>query len=175
MAQGIVGHDYRVDDASQDEHGGHREDDRFPCAGGSSPHESRLRGNQRHVSAGLAAEPTSHHDHTLTTIQPSILPAMAVVGAASCILVCWLRAFGGGPCAGGMPPWKYMANRALTLADPRNILLVRHKLSEIKPRYRASHVLSSNACRWRQTPTIAFSTISSRARTLARLRLGEVD
>lgn len=66
---------------------------------------------------------------------PRLIPAMASL-VASDLYPCVLgsRILGGGALAGGMPIWKYAANRALTLCE--NILLGA-KLSEYHTGYRA--------------------------------------
>ena len=73
-----------------------------------------------------------HPDYQYT---PQLLPAMASMVASGlypCVLAS--RILGGGALRGGMPLWKYLANRALTLAE--NILLGA-KLSEYHTGYRA--------------------------------------
>jgi len=66
---------------------------------------------------------------------PSLLPAMASL-VASGLYPCVLgsRILGGGALQGGMPLWKYVANRFLTLAEN---LLLGAKLSEYHTGYRA--------------------------------------
>jgi glycosyltransferase involved in cell wall biosynthesis len=73
-----------------------------------------------------------HPDYQYT---PKIIPAMAHL-VASGLYPCVLgsRILGGGARQGGMPLWRYVANRALTLAG--NILLD-SKLSEFHTGYRA--------------------------------------
>jgi hypothetical protein len=73
-----------------------------------------------------------HPDYQYT---PLILPAMVAL-VASGIYPCVLgsRILGGGALRGGMPWWKYVANRILTLLE--NILF-RAKLSEYHTGYRA--------------------------------------
>ena len=73
-----------------------------------------------------------HPDYQYT---PQLIPAMAALigcGLYHCVL--GSRILGGGALRGGMPWWKYTANRFLTLAQ--NILL-RAKLSEYHTGYRA--------------------------------------
>ena len=73
-----------------------------------------------------------HPDYQYT---PQLIPAMAglvVSGLYPCVLAS--RILGGGALRGGMPWWKYLANRFLTLAE--NILLGA-KLSEYHTGYRA--------------------------------------
>src|SRR5438477_9044137 len=73
-----------------------------------------------------------HPDYQYT---PQLLPAMAALVASGlypCVLAS--RILGGGALRGGMPWWKYVSNRLLTLAE--NILLSA-KLSEYHTGYRA--------------------------------------
>jgi glycosyltransferase involved in cell wall biosynthesis len=73
-----------------------------------------------------------HPDYQYT---PKLLPAMVSMignGLHPCVL--GSRILGGYALRGGMPPWKYVANRFLTLAE--NILLGA-KLSEYHTGYRA--------------------------------------
>jgi glycosyltransferase involved in cell wall biosynthesis len=73
-----------------------------------------------------------HPDYQYT---PKLIPAMASV-IANDLYPCVLgsRILGGHALRGGMPPWKYVANRALTLAGN---LLMGAKLSEYHTGYRA--------------------------------------
>jgi len=73
-----------------------------------------------------------HPDYQYT---PQLIPAIASMignGLYHCVLAS--RILGGHALAGGMPSWKYVANRALTFAE--NILLGA-KLSEYHTGYRA--------------------------------------
>jgi glycosyltransferase involved in cell wall biosynthesis len=73
-----------------------------------------------------------HPDYQYT---PKLIPAMAALignGLYHCVL--GSRILGGYALAGGMPPWKYLANRFLTLAEN---ILVGAKLSEYHTGYRA--------------------------------------
>jgi hypothetical protein len=73
-----------------------------------------------------------HPDYQYT---PKLIPAMASIivnGLHPCVLAS--RILGGYSIEGGMPAWKYVANRFLTLAE--NILLGA-KLSEYHTGYRA--------------------------------------
>src|SRR5436190_18420350 len=66
---------------------------------------------------------------------PKLIPAMAGLvasGLYSCVL--GSRILGGGALEGGMPGWRYVANRALTFAGN---LLMGTKLSEFHTGYRA--------------------------------------
>jgi glycosyltransferase involved in cell wall biosynthesis len=73
-----------------------------------------------------------HPDYQYT---PKLIPAMAAMiagGLYSCVI--GSRILGGHAIAGGMPVWKYISNRALTLVE--NILMG-SKLSEYHTGYRA--------------------------------------
>jgi glycosyltransferase involved in cell wall biosynthesis len=73
-----------------------------------------------------------HPDYQYT---PKLIPAMAGLvasGLYSCVL--GSRILGGGALEGGMPVWRYVANRGLTLASN---LLMGTKLSEFHTGYRA--------------------------------------
>jgi len=73
-----------------------------------------------------------HPDYQYT---PKLIPAMASIianGVHPCVL--GSRILGGYALEGGMPPWKYVANRGLTLAGN---LLLGAKLSEYHTGYRA--------------------------------------
>jgi glycosyltransferase involved in cell wall biosynthesis len=73
-----------------------------------------------------------HADYQYT---PKLIPAMAsMIGSGLYPCVLGSRILGNGAIKGGMPWWKYVSNRALTLAE--NILL-RAKLSEFHTGYRA--------------------------------------
>ena len=73
-----------------------------------------------------------HPDYQYT---PLLIPAMAsLIGSGLYHCVLGSRILGGGALHGGMPLWKYIANRVLTLAE--NILLGA-KLSEYHTGYRA--------------------------------------
>src|SRR5438477_1429266 len=84
------------------------------------------------LAAGADIVIMIHPDYQYT---PQLLPSMAglvVSGLYPCVLAS--RILGGGALRGGMPWWKYLANRFLTLAE--NILLGA-KLSEYHTGYRA--------------------------------------
>src|SRR6266436_6311465 len=73
-----------------------------------------------------------HPDYQYT---PQLIPAMAALVASDlypCVLAS--RILGGGALRGGMPWWKYVANRFLTFAEN---LLIGAKLSEYHTGYRA--------------------------------------
>src|SRR5216683_4489073 len=136
MAQGIVDLVIVVDDASRDE---------TVAIARTLPHvqvevhsENRgYGGNQKTcyhlaLAAGADIVVMIHPDYQYA---PSLLPAMASL-VASGLYPCVLgsRILGGGALQGGMPLWKYVANRFLTLAEN---LLLGAKLSEYHTGYRA--------------------------------------
>jgi glycosyltransferase involved in cell wall biosynthesis len=84
------------------------------------------------LEAGADIVVMVHPDYQYT---PQLIPAMVSMignGLYHCIL--GSRILGGGALRGGMPPWKYVANRLLTLVE--NILMGA-KLSEYHTGYRA--------------------------------------
>ncbi|MCK7480310.1 MAG: glycosyltransferase family 2 protein [Candidatus Moduliflexus flocculans] len=126
-----------VDDASSD--------DTAKVAAESSPDKSLLFMNTISATAAtrkpatrLALEEGAdivimvHPDYQYT---PKLIPAMASLignGLYHCVL--GSRILGGYALKGGMPPWKYIANRFLTLAEN---ILIGAKLSEYHTGYRA--------------------------------------
>src|SRR3954452_7184150 len=134
--QGIVDHIILVDDGSRD--------DTVTIAKsleGVQVHVHEVNtgygGNQKScyrlaLEAGADIVIMIHPDYQYT---PKLIPAMASMianGLHPCVL--GSRILGGYSLKGGMPVWKYVANRALTLAE--NILLGA-KLSEYHTGYRA--------------------------------------
>lgn len=136
LSQGIVDHVILVDDASQD--------DTVEIAK-SLPHTTVLvhprnrgyGGNQKScykaaLDAGADIVIMVHPDYQYT---PKLIPAMASIignGLYECVL--GSRILGGQAVRHGMPRWKYVANRFLTLASN---LLLGAKLSEYHTGYRA--------------------------------------
>jgi glycosyltransferase involved in cell wall biosynthesis len=136
MEQGVVDMVIVVDDASKDE---------TVAIARSLPntqvhvHVRNLGygGNQKTcyrlaLEAGADIVIMIHPDYQYT---PKLIPAMASMignGLYSCVL--GSRILGGYALQGGMPWWKYMANRFLTLAEN---LLLGAKLSEYHTGYRA--------------------------------------
>src|SRR5437899_5257465 len=136
MAHGIVDLVIVVDDASHDE---------TVAIARTLPHvqvemhpENRGYGaNQKTcyrlaLAAGADIIIMIHPDYQYT---PQLIPAMAslvVSGLYPCVLAS--RILGGGALRGGMPLWKYVANRTLTLMEN---LLLGAKLSEYHTGYRA--------------------------------------
>jgi glycosyltransferase involved in cell wall biosynthesis len=87
---------------------------------------------RRALAAGADIIIMIHPDYQYT---PQLIPAMASLvrsGLYSCVL--GSRILGGGALRGGMPWWKYVANRFLTLIEN---LLLGAKLSEYHTGYRA--------------------------------------
>jgi glycosyltransferase involved in cell wall biosynthesis len=84
------------------------------------------------LAAGAHIVIMIHPDYQYT---PQLIPAMASL-VASGLYPCVLgsRILGGGALQGGMPWWKYLANRVLTLLEN---LLLGAKLSEYHTGYRA--------------------------------------
>ena len=136
MAQGIVDLVILVDDASKDE----------TVAMAHSlprvqvevhPHNRGYGGNQKTcyrlaLAAGADIVIMIHPDYQYT---PALIPAMASLVASGlypCVLAS--RILGGGALRGGMPLWKYVSNRFLTLIEN---LLLGAKLSEYHTGYRA--------------------------------------
>jgi glycosyltransferase involved in cell wall biosynthesis len=136
MAQGIVDLIIVVDDASQDETVKiARTLDRVDVE--VHPMNRGYGGNQKTcyrlaLAAGAQIVIMIHPDYQYT---PQLIPAMASLVASGlypCVLAS--RILGGGALLGGMPWWKYVANRALTLVEN---LLLGAKLSEYHTGYRA--------------------------------------
>ncbi len=136
MAQGIVDLIIVVDDASQDETVAiARTLDRVQVE--VHPLNRGYGGNQKTcyrlaLAAGAQIVIMIHPDYQYT---PQLIPAMASLVASGlypCVLAS--RILGGGALRGGMPWWKYLANRALTFAEN---LLLGAKLSEYHTGYRA--------------------------------------
>jgi glycosyltransferase involved in cell wall biosynthesis len=136
MEQGIVDLVILVDDASNDE---------TSAIASSLPNtqiyvhrnNKGVRGNQKTcyrmaLDAGADIIIMVHPDYQYT---PKLIPAMAaMIGNDLYHCVLGSRILGGYAMKGGMPVWKYIANRFLTLAE--NILMGA-KLSEYHTGYRA--------------------------------------
>src|ERR1700730_14650210 len=136
MAQGIVDLVIVVDDASLDKTVAiARTIPRVQVE--VHPENRGYGGNQKTcyqlaLAAGADVIVMIHPDYQYA---PSLLPAMASL-VASGLYPCVLgsRILGGGALQGGMPVWKYVANRFLTLVEN---LLLGAKLSEYHTGYRA--------------------------------------
>src|ERR1700732_353987 len=136
MQQGIVDLVIVVDDASHDETATIART--LPNVQLEVHPENRGYGGNQKTCYRLALEAGAdivvmiHPDYQYT---PQLLPAMASLvssGLYPCVL--GSRILGGGALEGGMPWWKYVANRFLTLVE--NVLLGA-KLSEYHTGYRA--------------------------------------
>lgn len=136
MAHGIVDHVIVVDDASDDETVAiARTLERVQVEVHSS--NRGYGANQKTcyrlaLAAGAQIIIMIHPDYQYT---PQLIPAMASLVASGlfpCVLAS--RILGGGALRGGMPWWKYLANRVLTLVEN---LLLGAKLSEYHTGYRA--------------------------------------
>jgi glycosyltransferase involved in cell wall biosynthesis len=136
MEQEIVDLVILVDDASQDETVAiARTLDRVQVE--VHPMNRGYGGNQKTcyrlaLAAGAGIIIMIHPDYQYT---PQLIPAMASLVASGlypCVLAS--RILGGGALRGGMPWWKYLANRVLTLVEN---LLLGAKLSEYHTGYRA--------------------------------------
>jgi glycosyltransferase involved in cell wall biosynthesis len=84
------------------------------------------------LAAGADIVIMIHPDYQYTPLLISTIASMISSGLYPCVLAS--RILGGGALRGGMPLWKYIANRLLTLSE--NILLGA-KLSEYHTGYRA--------------------------------------
>src|SRR6476661_3530955 len=136
MVHGIVDHVIVVDDASHDETVAIART--LPYVHVEVHPENRGYGANQKTCYRLALEAGAdiiimiHPDYQYT---PKLIPAMVSIignGLHPCVL--GSRILGGYALKGGMPAWKYVANRFLTLAE--NILLGA-KLSEYHTGYRA--------------------------------------
>ena len=136
MAQGIVDLIIVVDDASRDETVAiARTLDKVQVE--VHPVNRGYGGNQKTcyrlaLAAGADIVIMIHPDYQYTPLLISTIASMISSGLYPCVLAS--RILGGGALRGGMPIWKYVANRLLTLSE--NILLGA-KLSEYHTGYRA--------------------------------------
>ena len=136
MAQGIVDLVIVVDDASCDETAAIARTLKNVQVE-VHPKNRGYGGNQKTcyrlaLTAGADIVVMIHPDYQYT---PSLIPVMASLVASGlypCVLAS--RVLGGGALGGGMPLWKYVANRLLTLLEN---LLLGAKLSEYHTGYRA--------------------------------------
>ncbi len=136
MNQGVVDHVIVVDDASSDETTAIAQ--ALPDTTVFTHEDNRGYGANQKSCYRLALEKGAdvvimvHPDYQYT---PLLIPAMASIignGLYPCVL--GSRILGGYALAGGMPLWKYIANRGLTFAE--NVLMGA-KLSEYHTGYRA--------------------------------------
>ncbi len=158
MEQGIVDLVIVVDDASHDETAAiartlesvqvevHPENRGY---GGNQKTCYRLA-----LAAGADIVIMIHPDYQYT---PLLLPAMASLVASGlypCVLAS--RILGGGALEGGMPWWKYISNRFLTLAEN---FLIGAKLSDTTQAIALLPAACSRSCRSKKTLTISCSII----------------
>lgn len=136
MRQGVVDHVIVVDDASSDETTAIAQS--LPDTTVYTHEDNRGYGANQKSCYRLALEKGAdivimvHPDYQYT---PMLIPAMAsIIGNDLYPCVLGSRILGGYALAGGMPLWKYIANRGLTFVE--NILLGA-KLSEYHTGYRA--------------------------------------
>src|SRR5437016_10006454 len=136
MAQGMVDQVIVVDDASHDETAVIAK--RLPNTIVYSHQKNRGYGGNQKTCYKLALDAGAdivimvHPDYQYT---PKLIPAMATIIANDlhpCVL--GSRILGGYALQGGMPPWRYISNRFLTLVEN---LLLGAKLSEYHTGYRA--------------------------------------
>lgn len=136
MEQGIVDTVILVDDASGDDTAALAA--RLPAVKVHVHEKNRGYGANQKTCYRLALEEGGdiiimvHPDYQYT---PKLIPAMASMignGLYHCVL--GSRILGGYALEGGMPPWKYIANRFLTLMEN---ILIGAKLSEYHTGYRA--------------------------------------
>ena len=136
MSQGVVDHVIIVDDGSGD--GTLAVAESLPMSTVHRHSRNRGYGANQKTCYRLALEAGGdiiimvHPDYQYT---PKLIPAMsAMIGSGLYQCVLGSRILGGYALKGGMPVWKYVANRFLTLAEN---LLLGAKLSEYHTGYRA--------------------------------------
>ena len=136
MGQGVVDEVIIVDDASSDETTEIAK--ALPDAIVFTHEENRGYGGNQKSCYRLALEEGAdivvmvHPDYQYT---PLLIPAMtSMIGSGLYDCVLGSRILGGHALRGGMPPWKYVANRALTFFEN---ILVGAKLSEYHTGYRS--------------------------------------
>ncbi len=105
---------------------------------------------------------------------PRLTTAMAgMIGSGVYDLVVGSRILGGGAVRGGMPLWKYAANRALTLFEN---LLLGAKLSEYHSGYRAYSRGLLEALPWRaNSDDFVFDNELLAQAIVAKFRIGEIS
>jgi len=136
MAQGIVDLVILVDDASHDETTAIAAD--LPQTRVHVHEKNRGYGGNQKTCYGMALKEGGdiiimvHPDYQYT---PKLIPAMAsMIGSGLYHCVLGSRILGGYAVRGGMPLWKYLANRFLTFVEN---VLIGAKLSEYHTGYRA--------------------------------------
>jgi len=105
---------------------------------------------------------------------PRLVTAMAgMIASGIYDMVLGSRILGGGALSGGMPVWKYVANRLLTLFE--NVLLRAH-LSEYHTGYRAYSRTILNALPWQtNSDDFVFDNEILAQAIIGRFRIGEVS
>jgi len=97
-------------------------------------------------------------------------PSLVGSGLYPCVLAS--RILGGGALDGGMPWWKYIANRFLTFIEN---FLIGAKLSEYHTVIARSRGVCSSACQSNKTPMISYSTIRCSPKSSgSAAKIGEV-
>ena len=159
IAHDIVDEIILVDDASRDETAAiARTLDRVRVE--VHPQNRGYGGNQKTcyrlaLAAGADVVIMLHPDYQYT---PTLIPAMASMvtsGLYPCVLAS--RILGGGALRGGMPWWKYVSNRLLTL-DARIFYLGPSYPSIIRVTAPSREIYLKDS-RWRRIPMISFSII----------------
>src|SRR5207244_10255887 len=134
IAHDIVDEIILVDDASRDETAAiARTLDRVRVE--VHPQNRGYGGNQKTcyrlaLAAGADVVIMLHPDYQYTPTLIPVMASMITTGLYSCVLAS--RILGGGALAGGMPWWKYVSNRVLTLVEN---LMLGAKLSEYHTGY----------------------------------------
>ena len=174
MAQGIVDLIILVDDASQDQTVAvareleHVQVEVHPTNRGYGANQKTC--YRLALAAGADIVIMIHPDYQYT---PHLIPAMAAMvatGLYPCVL--GSRILGGGALAGGMPVWKYVANRFLTAAEN---LVFGAKLSEYHTGYRAfSRELLERLPLQRNSDDFVFDNEVLAQVLWLRCRIGEV-
>ncbi|MFT3820577.1 MAG: glycosyltransferase family 2 protein [Rubrivivax sp.] len=140
------------------------------------PHNRGYGGNQKTcyaqaLAAGADIVVMVHPDYQY---EPRLVTAMAgMIASGVYDAVLGSRILGGGALAGGMPLWKYVANRILTAAQN---LLLGAKLSEYHTGYRAYSRALLEGTRWREnSDDFVFDNQILAQVILGGWRLGEIS
>jgi glycosyltransferase involved in cell wall biosynthesis len=121
----------------------------------------------RHADIVVMVHPDYQYDPRLVT------PMAGMIASGVYDVVIGSRILGGGALAGGMPVWKYFANRALTAFEN---LLLGAKLSEYHTGYRAYSREILAVLPWqRNADGFVFDNEILAQAILARYRIGEVS
>jgi glycosyltransferase involved in cell wall biosynthesis len=140
------------------------------------PHNRGYGGNQKTcyteaLARGADIVVMVHPDYQY---DPRMVTAMAgMIASGVYDMVIGSRILGGGALAGGMPPWKYMANRLLTWTE--NLLLGAY-LSEYHTGYRAFSRALLDALPWQHnSDDFVFDNEFLAQCIVGRFRIGEVS